>query len=80
MGEAPEVFRVGRVGKVSLIQERPSPALRTKVEAAVNRCPTGTLWIEELPRHPSSSNEPTGPGADGPTGSTNRTANSAATS
>jgi sterol 14-demethylase len=49
MGEAPEVFRVGRVGKVSLIQERPSPELRAKVEAAVKNCPTGTLRIEELP-------------------------------
>jgi sterol 14-demethylase len=48
MGEAPEVFRVGRVGKVSLIQERPSPELRAKVEAAVKNCPTGTLRIEEL--------------------------------
>jgi sterol 14-demethylase len=51
MGEAPEVFRVGRVGKVSLIQERPSPELRAKVEAAVKHCPTGTLRIEELPIH-----------------------------
>jgi sterol 14-demethylase len=49
MGEAPEVFRVGRVGKVSLIQERPSPELRAKVQAAVKNCPTGTLRIEELP-------------------------------
>jgi sterol 14-demethylase len=49
MGEAPEVFRVGRVGKVSLIQECPSPGLRAKVEAAVKSCPTGTLRIEELP-------------------------------
>jgi sterol 14-demethylase len=49
MGEAPEVFRVGRVGKVSLLQEHPSPELRAKVEAAVNNCPTGTLRIEALP-------------------------------
>jgi sterol 14-demethylase len=49
MGEAPEVFRVGRVGKVSLLQEFPPPALRAKVEAAVKHCPTGTLRIEELP-------------------------------
>jgi sterol 14-demethylase len=52
MGEAPEVFRVGRVGKVSLIQEYPSPELRTQVEAAVKNCPTGTLRIEELPTKP----------------------------
>ncbi len=50
MGEAPEVFRVGQVGKVSLICERPPPQLRAKVEAAVKHCPTGTLRIEELPR------------------------------
>ena len=62
MGEAPEVFRVGRVGKVSLIQERPSPELRAKVEAAVKHCPTGTLRIEELPTKPEASNESTGPG------------------
>jgi sterol 14-demethylase len=48
MGEAPEVFRVGRVGKVSLIQQRPSPELRAKVEAAAKHCPTGTIRIEEL--------------------------------
>jgi sterol 14-demethylase len=52
MGEAPEVFRVGRVGKVSLIQECPSSELRTQVEAAVKNCPTGTLRIEELPTKP----------------------------
>ena len=57
MGEAPEVFRVGRVGKVSLVQERPSPELRTKVEAAVKNCPTGTIRIEELTVEPESSNE-----------------------
>jgi len=55
MGEAPEVFRVGRVGKVSLIQEYPSPELRTQVEAAVKNCPTGTLRIEELPIDPKTS-------------------------
>jgi sterol 14-demethylase len=66
MGEAPEVFRVGRVGKVSLIQERPSPELRAKVEAAVKHCPTGTLRIEELPTQPEASSGPSDPGADGP--------------
>jgi sterol 14-demethylase len=48
MGEAPEVFRVGEFGKVSLIHERPPPELRAAVEAAVKHCPTGTLRIEEL--------------------------------
>jgi sterol 14-demethylase len=55
MGEAPEVFRVGRVGKVSLLQELPPPELRTKVEAAVKNCPTGTLRIEELLTEPEAS-------------------------
>jgi sterol 14-demethylase len=55
MGEAPEVFRVGRVGKVSLIQEYPSPELRTQVEAAVKNCPTGTLRIEEMPTDAETS-------------------------
>ena len=54
MGEAPEVFRVGRVGKVSLVQEHPSPELRAKVESAVKHCPTGTLRIEELPIEPET--------------------------
>ena len=63
MGEAPEVFRVGRVGKVSLIQERPSPELRAKVEAAVKHCPTGTLRIEELPTRGEASDGSTGPAA-----------------
>ena len=61
MGEAPEVFRVGRVGKVSLIQAHPSPELRAKVEAAVKHCPTGTLRIEALPTKPETSNESTSP-------------------
>jgi sterol 14-demethylase len=63
MGEAPEVFRVGRVGKVSLIQERPPPELRAKVEAAVKHCPTGTLRIEDLPTQSETSNDSTGPDA-----------------
>jgi len=52
MGEAPEVFRVGELGKVTLLHERPPPELRARVEAAVKHCPTGTLRIEELPREP----------------------------
>jgi len=62
MGEAPEVFRVGRVGKVSLLQEHPSPELRAKVEAAVKGCPTGTLRIEDLPTRSEASNATTDPG------------------
>jgi len=60
MGEAPEVFRVGEVGKVSLIQEYPSLDLRPKVEAAVKNCPTGTLRIEDLPARPKAGKKSTG--------------------
>jgi sterol 14-demethylase len=56
MGEAPEVFQVGEVGKVSLVHEYPSLELRAKVETAVKSCPTGTLRIEELPTTPEDSN------------------------
>jgi ferredoxin len=59
MGEAPEVFRFGQLGKVSLIQEWPSPELRVEVEAAVKDCPTGTLRIEELPTGAEASNAAT---------------------
>jgi hypothetical protein len=80
MGEAPEVFRVGRVGKVSLIQERPSPELRTKVEAAVKHCPTGTLRIEDLPTQGEASNAPTGPDLGLPKNPALRTADPSSTS
>lgn len=76
MGEAPEVFRVGRVGKVSLIQERPSPELRTKVEAAVKHCPTGTLRIEDLPTKSAASSKSSDLGSDGPNDSGRGTADS----
>jgi sterol 14-demethylase len=64
MGEAPEVFRVGRVNKVSLIQEWPLAELRSKVEAAVKHCPTGALRIEERPTGLEASNEATSRGVD----------------
>ena len=80
MGEAPEVFRVGRVGKVSLLQERPSAELRAKVEAAVKHCPTGTLRIEEFPTKPEASNESTGPGVERPKNPARWTADPGATS
>ncbi len=76
MGEAPEVFRVGRVGKVSLILERPSPELRTKVEAAVKHCPTGTLRIEDLPTRAEASSESSDLEADGPNDPARGTADS----
>jgi sterol 14-demethylase len=51
MGEAPEVFDVERnedgEDKVVLRMQRPTPALRAKVEAAVRHCPTRALAIEE---------------------------------
>jgi sterol 14-demethylase len=47
VGEAPEVFRVRDLGKVELVDEQPSPALRDKVEAAARYCPTHTIRIVE---------------------------------
>jgi len=80
MGEAPEVFRVGRVGKVSLIQEYPPPELRAKVEAAVKHCPTGTLRIEELPSKPEIASASTDPDVDRPKNSIRSTTDAGATS
>jgi sterol 14-demethylase len=51
MSEAPEVFDVERnedgEDKVVLRMQRPPPALRAKLEAAVRHCPTRALSIEE---------------------------------
>ena len=47
MGEAPEVFEVSREGKLTLLNERPAPAQREQVEAAVKYCPTGALSLVE---------------------------------
>lgn len=47
MGEAPEVFDVTREGKLTVLEERPSPSLREQVEAAVKYCPTGALSVAE---------------------------------
>jgi sterol 14-demethylase len=80
MGEAPEVFRVGEVGKVSLIQEYPSLELRAKVETAVKNCPTGTLRIEELPTQSEASDESTRPDEGPPQDPAHRTADPSATS
>lgn len=47
MGEAPEVFEVGRDGTMKVLNERPDPALREQLEAAVKYCPTGALSLVE---------------------------------
>ena len=48
MNEAPEVFEIEKdENKVVLLQERPDPSLREKVELAVRHCPTRALSIEE---------------------------------
>jgi ferredoxin len=47
MEEAPEVFQVTRQGQLTVLQARPQEALRTKVEAAVQYCPTGALSMQE---------------------------------
>ncbi len=48
VNEAPEVFEIDRdENKVVLLQERPDPSLREKVELAVRHCPTRALSIEE---------------------------------
>jgi sterol 14-demethylase len=48
VGEAPEVFRVEGLGKVTLIDPMPAATLSTKVEAAARFCPTKTIRIEPL--------------------------------
>jgi sterol 14-demethylase len=45
--EAPEVFRVDGLTKVTLLQASPDASLSTKVEAAAQYCPTKTISIEE---------------------------------
>jgi sterol 14-demethylase len=47
MGEAPEVFQANGVDKVVLLAERPDVALRTKIQTAVEHCPTRALKIVE---------------------------------
>ncbi|HEX4338410.1 MAG TPA: ferredoxin [Polyangiaceae bacterium] len=47
MSEAPEVFEVGRDGKLKLLNERPPEALREQLDEAVKYCPTGALSIVE---------------------------------
>lgn len=47
VGEAPEVFAVGKDQKVMLKIARPGPELHDKVRAAAKYCPTRTIRIEE---------------------------------
>ena len=46
MGEAPDVFQVGE-DKLSVLQERPPEALRSKVALAAQYCPTGAISLHE---------------------------------
>jgi sterol 14-demethylase len=48
VSEAPEVFAIDpATNRVRLLQENPDPALRAKVEAAVQYCPTRALSIQK---------------------------------
>ncbi|HEY8428554.1 MAG TPA: cytochrome P450 [Sandaracinaceae bacterium] len=49
VGEAPEVFAVGRDEKVILKVPRPPAELYDKVRNAAKYCPTGTIRLEEQP-------------------------------
>lgn len=48
VGEAPEVFALGRDNKVMLKVARPPAELHAKVRAAAEHCPTRTIRIEEI--------------------------------
>lgn len=47
MEVAPEVFQLDEDDKLHVRVERPAPALRAKVEAAVRRCPRQAISIQE---------------------------------
>jgi ferredoxin len=47
MAEAPEVFRVGEDGMLTVLMERPPEDLRAKIEDAVSFCPTGAIALTE---------------------------------
>ena len=49
VGEAPEVFALGRDNKVMLKVPRPPAELHAKVRAAAQHCPTRTIRLEEEP-------------------------------
>jgi ferredoxin len=47
MGEAPEIFEVGRDGKLTVLNANPPAEARDLVEAAIRYCPTGALSLVE---------------------------------
>ena len=48
MSEAPEIFRVDeKTSELTVLQEQPSEALRSKLVLAVKYCPTSALSIDE---------------------------------
>lgn len=47
MGIAPQVFEVRADNFLYIIDEQPPAELRSKIEEAVSRCPTGAITIEE---------------------------------
>src|SRR5690606_39606196 len=47
VGEAPEIFALGRDQKVILKVPRPPAELHAKVRAAAEHCPTRTIRLEE---------------------------------
>ena len=46
-GEAPEVFALDDVGKLTVLQEQPPESLRAQVERAVQYCPTMAIRIDD---------------------------------
>ena len=47
MGEVPEVFDVDDAGVLTVLQERPPPALAKRLAVAASYCPTGAIRIED---------------------------------
>ncbi len=47
MAEAPDVFRVGEDGMLTVLLEQPPESMRAKIEDAVSFCPTGAISIAE---------------------------------
>lgn len=45
--EAPAVFEVSKAGELTVLDETPPDAERSRVELAVEYCPTHALTIEE---------------------------------
>lgn len=46
-GEAPEVFKLGDDGMLTVLQEEPPQELRDKLLAAEKYCPTMAITIED---------------------------------